>query len=824
MKLQLGKSFAVFCAISFISALLMSSFAWAEPNAKEKEQVQEGADVVSEVDCEPQTEVDSAMPISSIEMNVTTEPVVNTTTVKLWVENANDLLTAGMADSLEVSFVLPFKGKPARKGSASYALSELAEGVAVDFGNYGRFDVTFSWLRGDVVVNTSKTVVDVVAENYNIAALMGTLPTTYVTANYWNINHTDDGTHAPTIIALTRPQSLNWDALPEGMYLLPYVSKPEDTRKLSNFFAMGDYVKMLYEITPEANFNFFVNDYHLRVLGNLVYANNLPMENVKVTFISDGSATASTMNRAYGGSNPNASHESYVKQWGSYVDTWYKAGKVDESSPEPPSELLYAAVCSMPNSEWWVTRKSLFTSGDDNAFAATMTADSRMIQKNISNDLTALKDSGHDQEFRNLYNFKGDFFSKADSEGKKVMLLMGTHTYNEKNFDDYVNLVESFYGTDYIYYYKGHPAYPTQLDAAKQKRLESLGLIDIDSTIPAELILFYYPDIYMTGYNTSTFNSALPESKGGVWGYTKEESLTSGTDISENDWYASPRSGAPDEIKAWMPKGRRCYSIEFSDVYIAAHDYSYDFAIYDATINLVTFYKGTGEDAKVVKTMNGGKILRSDNSAGSWKKDNRGWWYRKSNGSYTTNGWQLIGGKWYLFDSSGYMRSGWVQFGGSRYYLGGSNDGAMKTSWYSIDGRWYLFDENGSMLTGWQKDRNAWYYLGNRNNASMRTGWNHIGGHWYLMSKDGVMLSGWQFFGGSWYYLGAGKDDGAMKTGWVKDGDTWYLLGSNGAMKTGWQKVGKSWYWMDKSGAMASNRWVGPYWVDESGAWDPSVK
>ena len=37
-------------------------------------------------------------------------------------------------------------------------------------------------------------------------------------------------------------------------------------------------------------------------------------------------------------------------------------------------------------------------------------------------------------------------------------------------------------------------------------------------------------------------------------------------------------------------------------------------------------------------------------------------------------------------------------------------------------------------------------------------------------------------------------------------------------MAVGWQKVGSAWYWFDGSGAMASSRWVGDYYLGASGA------
>ena len=40
-------------------------------------------------------------------------------------------------------------------------------------------------------------------------------------------------------------------------------------------------------------------------------------------------------------------------------------------------------------------------------------------------------------------------------------------------------------------------------------------------------------------------------------------------------------------------------------------------------------------------------------SSGNWIKSDSRWWYKHSDGSYTTNGWEKIGGTWYYFDSEG---------------------------------------------------------------------------------------------------------------------------------------------------------------------------
>lgn len=82
-------------------------------------------------------------------------------------------------------------------------------------------------------------------------------------------------------------------------------------------------------------------------------------------------------------------------------------------------------------------------------------------------------------------------------------------------------------------------------------------------------------------------------------------------------------------------------------------------------------------------------------SKGSWIQSSGRWWYRHNNGSYTSNGWELINGKWYHFDRSGWMQTGWVQSGSSWYYLSGSGD--MQTGWFAVSGKWYYAYSSGAL-------------------------------------------------------------------------------------------------------------------------------
>ena len=95
-----------------------------------------------------------------------------------------------------------------------------------------------------------------------------------------------------------------------------------------------------------------------------------------------------------------------------------------------------------------------------------------------------------------------------------------------------------------------------------------------------------------------------------------------------------------------------------------------------------------------------GQVLGADRSLsnGEWVKDEKGWWYKRQDGSYPKSAWgyEAYNGKsyWYYFLDSGYMATGWVDLNGSKYYLFPGSDGwmgRMLTGWQWIDGYCYYF-------------------------------------------------------------------------------------------------------------------------------------
>lgn len=189
--------------------------------------------------------------------------------------------------------------------------------------------------------------------------------------------------------------------------------------------------------------------------------------------------------------------------------------------------------------------------------------------------------------------------------------------------------------------------------------------------------------------------------------------------------------------------------------------------------------------------------LPAQTEAATWKKNNTGWWWQEDNGSYPVNKWVGVKGRWYHFDGTGYMNYGWYWDSSSWYYLGGKEDGSMKTGWQFINGKWYYMNGDGAMLSNqwvgnyWVDGSGAW------TKTMEAPRWVKSGSRWWYRHGDGgYQTNGWGFINGKWYYF-----DNA---GW---------------MVTGWKQVNGSWYYMDASGAMLANQWVGNYYVGADGAW-----
>ena len=163
---------------------------------------------------------------------------------------------------------------------------------------------------------------------------------------------------------------------------------------------------------------------------------------------------------------------------------------------------------------------------------------------------------------------------------------------SRSNFDAYVNATKKYYGNGYVYYYKGHPYSPTNSVDGKLKHLQRLGLIDIDSTIPAELIFYFNPEAQTTGYASTTFISLNNEQTGGVFGTRKDDFSAIYKD--NVDFFITKVSQNNETFGSLIPN-EDCYLLEFTNTT------DYEIAIYDNLLNKIAYYKLVDGAYKSVK-------------------------------------------------------------------------------------------------------------------------------------------------------------------------------------------------------------------------------
>lgn len=527
------------------------------------------------------------------------------------------------ADTVHLRATMSYRGKVTREIDQRISLKDFTDDYYIlDFKNFGKFTVELSTEKnGAVVRKFPKRTVGVTADSYVLAPVSATLPVAMFSLNLWGKDSVRK--IGPVIAMFERPNAYDWNALPgptaeeHGVYALPYLTERENAFQPGGFDeaaqqfrdridVFADYVRDLRELDPSSAFHLYSVDMFPNMVQKVIYANRIPQDQYTINLMTDGAYSYVKFADLYQGSNPRGTHERLLREWKEMKEHAYANGRADAKASDQGStaDYLWALVDSEPNAHWWLARpKLLSTSGDGNAFATQVQKSPKVRGVNISQLLSAnIKPSKEaTEQFKALYNFNDGYFSAAEREGKDVLLLLGTIHPNEQGFEDYARFTKSYYGDRYAYYYKGHPATPTEMSVPKQEQLKRLGMDDVDASIAAELILFFNPGIDIAGYQSSTFESTQPGRSKGVFNYTKGEAMAKAdSPYRDLDFWIVPIDRAWDQLKRLCPGGHSCYQVEFSDAIAASEGYTH--ALWDATDSVIVYYKKQGDRFEKVRS------------------------------------------------------------------------------------------------------------------------------------------------------------------------------------------------------------------------------
>ncbi|SEP83901.1 Putative cell wall binding repeat-containing protein [Lachnospiraceae bacterium NE2001] len=123
----------------------------------------------------------------------------------------------------------------------------------------------------------------------------------------------------------------------------------------------------------------------------------------------------------------------------------------------------------------------------------------------------------------------------------------------------------------------------------------------------------------------------------------------------------------------------------------------------------------------------------------------------------------------------------------------------------------------------WKQDSNGWWYSYSDGSYAKKK-WVQIDKVWYYFKEDGYMSSS-EYREGYWidgsgacsskYVGGAWKSN---KTGkWYEDKTGYYPVSC-------WLQIDGSYYYFESSGYLATDKWIGDYYVDKDGKWVKDAK
>ena len=217
-----------------------------------------------------------------------------------------------------------------------------------------------------------------------------------------------------------------------------------------------------------------------------------------------------------------------------------------------------------------------------------------------------------------------------------------------------------------------------------------------------------------------------------------------GNDASAGDWLK------PSQMTVWLVK-RGCkyywdndFSTHLTDFLMTGREDAINAGMIILNVHSdITMNFALGK----VTIMNNGKTYTDSvpydgKAEEGWVKNQNGWWYRFSDGTWAV-GWKKLkcakdkkNGLWFYFGTDGYMATGWQKVNGKWYYLDPAY-GDMKTGWIFVNGIWYYLEDSGAMHTGWMDWKGKKCYLDPANGHSLVDCTRVIDGKTYRFDRGG---------------------------------------------------------------------------------------
>lgn len=346
------------------------------------------------------------------------------------------------------------------------------------------------------------------APDYYFYISVGTMPTLY--SGLHLLSH-----DKPSYVSYERASTFDAAEFPDRAFVYP-VADPTGHATNEELRAMSEAMKRrILEINaedPTAVFGLWVDDLRCRLGYDWFVAQGIDSARVKVTMLSDGTATYNNFHNYFGDA---ATAEQNWNDYAAEVEAldWNHGGRYPETrAPEEFASYTWPYYLSTrPDYRLMLQNSSLMESSCP--FIADRLAAMKMESVQPYELLTALPEASKQQFYRMAKFDYARFAGLFDLSPKKNLIIIGTSHADDASARlqrDYVARIMEQYGAQYDVFFKPHPADTTSAGY----ETEFPGLTLLPGQMPFEIFVWSLIDrVDMIGGYPSTVFLTVPVDK-----------------------------------------------------------------------------------------------------------------------------------------------------------------------------------------------------------------------------------------------------------------------------------------------------------------------
>lgn len=412
-----------------------------------------------------------------------------------------------------------------------YALS-ATEGPAGASQIEVRFDANRGGARSAVLRFTSGDNVFPFTISQSAPATGFDAPDYYFYINFGTMPALYSGLHLlshdkPAYVFYERSGTYDRQAFPQRAQVFGS-DDPDQNASRPNLVRMRDFMKerirAINAEDPTAVFGLYVDDIRCRLGYDWFVAQGIDSARVKVTMLSDGTATYQNFYDYFG---REATARSNWDRYAAEVEAldWDHAGRYPETRTLPEFECYTWPyyLATRPGYRLMMQDKSLLETASEEV--AAQVRDRMEVESVRPYEMLAALPAAAQQQFYRMAGFDYDRFAAMfDATGRKNLVVIGTShdtAAGERRQADYVRRIAERCGSDYALFFKPHPADRSAADY--ETRFPGLKLLP--GQMPFEIFVWSLLDRIdlIGGYSSTVFLTVPVEKVGFVFASGPDE-------------------------------------------------------------------------------------------------------------------------------------------------------------------------------------------------------------------------------------------------------------------------------------------------------------